>query len=220
MNNDDNFTKRAKDAMRNAASEAAKRHHNYVSTEHMLLGLLALGNGVAHNVLVRLGVNPEQLREAVEQHLQAGPDDVRISNPVPLTPRMQKVILLSRREAKQLGHNYIGSEHILLGLLAESDGVAAKALSARGLTLEKVRRQIRIELDPDASDAAGSIPSPEEIFGALGGGNAEPLDSSAEPGGNAEEPQMRDPIESGNRRQEKTFSRLCIIRDITTVIAS
>ena len=59
MNNDDNFTKRAKDAMRNAASEAAKRHHNYVSTEHMLLGLLALGNGVAHNVLVRLGVNPE-----------------------------------------------------------------------------------------------------------------------------------------------------------------
>lgn len=217
MNNDDNFTKRAKDAMRNAASEAARRHHNYVSTEHMLLGLLALGNGVAHNVLVRLGVDPEKLREAIEQHLQPGPEDVHISNPVPLTPRMQKVLLLARREAKQLGHNYIGSEHILLGLLAESDGVAAKALAARGLNLEKARRQIRIELDPEASDNAGTPPSPEDIFGATEFGGNDPLDSAAAPGGNEDEPQMRDPVESGNRRQEKMTALKAFGRDLTEI---
>ena len=220
MNNDDNFTKRAKEAMRGAASEAARLHHNYVSTEHMLLGLLGLGNGVAHNALVRLGVDPDGLRALIERHLRPGPENVAISNPVPLTPRMQKVLLLARREAKNLGHNYIGSEHLLLGLLAEGDGIAAKALAARGLDLEKTRRQVRIELDPDAaSEGSAETPDAETIFGSVAGGN-DPLDSSPadSSGGNDEEPQMRDPVESAARsRQEKMTALKAFGRDLTEI---
>ena len=220
MNNDDNFTKRAKEAMRGAASEAARLHHNYVSTEHMLLGLLGLGNGVAHNALVRLGVDPDGLRALIERHLKPGPENVAISNPVPLTPRMQKVLLLARREAKNLGHNYIGSEHLLLGLLAEGDGIAAKALAARGLDLEKTRRQVRIELDPDAAaESSAGTPDAEDIFGSVAGGS-DPLDSSPAdpPGGNDEEPQMRDPVESAARsRQEKMTALKAFGRDLTEI---
>lgn len=221
MNNDDNFTKRAKDAMRGAASEAARLHHNYVSTEHMLLGLLGLGSGVAHNVLVRLGIDPEDLRNVIGRHLQPGPSGMTISNPVPLTPRMQKVLLLARNEAKRLGHNYIGSEHLLLGLLAESEGIAAKALTERGLDLEKARRQIRIELDPDAGDgSAAAAPSGDEILGsasASGGNDAFGNGGNADaPGGNDDEPQMRDPVEGG-RRQEKMTALKAFGRDLTEI---
>ncbi len=216
MNNDDNFTKRAKEAMRNAASEAARLHHNYVSTEHMMLGLLGLGSGVAHNALVRLGVDPENLRALIERHLKPGPENVEISNPVSLTPRMQKVLLLARREAKNLGHNYIGSEHLLLGLIAEGEGIAARALTMRGLDLEKTRRQVRIELDPNA---AGTSAESGDIFGVAAGGN-DALDSAPAdtPGGNDDEPQMRDPIESGARgRQEKMTALKAFGRDLTEI---
>lgn len=216
MNNDENFTKRAREAMQGAANAAARLHHNYVSTEHMLLGLLSLGNGVAHNVMVRLGVDPENLRSVIEHRLKPGPEDIRISNPVPLTPRMQKVLLLARREAKQLGHNYIGSEHLLLGLLAEGDGFAAKTLAERGLDTEKARRQIRIELDPDAADGAVSAPSPEDVFGAASSGGNSPFESGSESAGGDDEQQMRDPVE-GNRRQEKMTALKAFGRDLTEI---
>lgn len=216
MNNDDNFTKRAKEAMRAAANEAAHLHHNYVSTEHMLLGLLGLGNGVAHNALVRLGVDPEQVRAFVGQHLRPGPENVEISNPVSLTPRMQRVLMLARREAKALGHNYIGSEHLLLGLLAEGEGFAAKVLLSRGLSLEKTRQQVRVELDPAAS---GMPAESGDIFGVAAGGN-DALDSAPadSPGGNEDEPPMRDPVESAARgRPEKMTALKAFGRDLTEI---
>ena len=215
MNNDDNFTKRAREAMRSAANEAARLHHSYVSTEHMLLGLLGLGNGVAHNALVRLGVDPDALRALVARHLTPGPESARTPDPVPPTPSMQKALQMARQEARMLGHNYIGSEHLLLGLLAEGDGIAAKALRMRGLTLEKVRRQVRIELDPDAAEGSVSSASAEDVFGGATGEG--PFSASSEAsGGNEDEPQMRDPVESG-RRQEKMTALKAFGRDLTEI---
>ena len=220
MNNDENFTKRAKDAMRNAAGEASRLHHNYVNTEHMLLGLLALGSGVAHNVLIRFKIDPDALRSLIERHLTPGPADTHISNPVPLTPRLGKVLLLARREAKRLGHNYIGSEHLLLGLLAEGDGLAAKALIDRGLTLEAARRQVRIELDPDATpDGSGAEthPSLEDILGIHPSPGASDASDSGAPDEEDSPQAPRDPVESGARRQEKMTALKAFGRDLTEI---
>jgi len=220
MNSDENFTKRARDAMRNAANEAARLHHNYVNTEHMLLGLLALGSGVAHNVLIRFKIDPDALRTLVERHLTPGPKDIKISNPVPLTPRMQKVLLLARHEARKLGHNYIGSEHLLLGLLAEGEGLAAKALIDRGLNLAKAQRQVRLELDPDATpENPQNSPRPEvdDLFGISpqnsSDGNAGSPDSDAD----EDSPFPRDAAENSPRRQEKMTALKAFGRDLTEI---
>lgn len=232
MNMDENFTKRARDAMRYAAREAARLHHNYVNTEHMLIGLLALGSGVAHNVLIRFKIDPEALRSLIERHLVPGPQDIKISNPVPLTPRMQKVLLLARSEARKLGHSYIGSEHILLGLLAEGEGLAAKALTERGLDLPKARNQVRIELDPNATPENPQPPRQPSFDDILGispqndqeGNGSAPRSSDSERNDDDDDPPFsddppfpRDPIKSGSRRPEKITALKAFGRDLTEI---
>ena len=220
MSNDDNFTKRAKESMRRAAEVAARLRHGYISTEHLLIGVLGLGSGVAHNVLVRLHVDPEDLRDAIVSKLKPGPKDAQLPLSPRLTPSTQRALLLARREARRLGHNYLGSEHILLGLLAEGDGLAAKSLIERGLSLEKTRRQVRVELDPDAAEG----PPPGTPRGGLFGPNPGPhgsdddSDSPLNPrGGNDDGPALRDPLEGTSRRAEKMTALKAFGRDLTEI---
>ena len=134
------FTDRARRVVVYAQDEARARNHNYIGTEHILLGIIHEGAGVAVQTLVALGVDPDDLRESVDEIIGRG--DNLASGHVPFTPRAKKVLELSLREALQLGHTYIGTEHILLGLMREGGGVAAQVLAARGLVLNRVRLQV------------------------------------------------------------------------------
>jgi ATP-dependent Clp protease ATP-binding subunit ClpA len=134
------FTDRARKVVVLAQEEARVLHHDYIGTEHILLGLIHEGEGVAAKALESLGISLEAVRQQVEEiigHGQQAP-----SGHIPFTPRAKKVLELSLREAQQLGHNYIGTEHILLGLIREGDGVAAQVLVPLGATLSRVRQQV------------------------------------------------------------------------------
>src|ERR1041384_7854650 len=120
-----NFTPRAQQVLALARKEADRFNHNFVGTEHLLLGLIKLGQGVAVNVLQKLGLDLETVRMEVEKQVGTGPDQKMIGN-IPYTPRVKKVLALAAKEAKNLNHTYVGTEHILLGLLREGDGVAAR----------------------------------------------------------------------------------------------
>ena len=113
-------------------------NHNYIGTEHILLGLIHEGEGVAARALESLGIALEGVRQQVEEIIGQGQQAP--SGHIPFTPRAKKVLELSLREALQLGHNYIGTEHILLGLIHEGEGVAAKALESLGISLDAVRQ--------------------------------------------------------------------------------
>jgi ATP-dependent Clp protease ATP-binding subunit ClpC len=143
-----NFTPRAQQALAFARKEADKLNHNFVSTEHLLLGLLTLGQGVAVNVVQKQGVSLDLTRAKVKALVSTGPDQKIIGN-IPYTPRLRKVLALAAKEAKSLNHTYVGTEHLLLGLLREGDGVAARALIELGVELEKTRKEILKELDPN-----------------------------------------------------------------------
>jgi hypothetical protein len=132
------FTDRARRVVVLAQEEARLLGHNWIGTEHLLLGMLHEGEGVAAKVLTNLGVDLESVRAEVEQIIGRGGDEPVVGH-VPFTPRAKKVLELSLREALQLAHNYIGTEHILLGLVREGEGVAAQVLQKRGLTLDRVR---------------------------------------------------------------------------------
>ncbi|MGE4550199.1 MAG: Clp protease N-terminal domain-containing protein, partial [Opitutales bacterium] len=123
------FTPRAQQVLALARKEADGFHHNYVGTEHLLLGLINLGQGVAVNVLQKMGLDLDTVRAAVEQQVGSGPDAKHTGN-VPYTPRVKKVLALAGKEAKALNHSYVGTEHILLGLLREGEGVAARVLKS------------------------------------------------------------------------------------------
>ena len=131
-----------------ARKEADRFNHGYVGTEHLLLGLIALGQGVAVNVLQRMGVNLDTVRREVEKAVGVGPETKTIGN-VPFTPRVKKVLALAGSEARSLNHSYVGTEHILLGLLREGEGVAARVLKNLNVDLEKTRVEIMKELDPN-----------------------------------------------------------------------
>ena len=131
-----------------ARKEADRFNHNFVGTEHLLLGLLKLGQGVAVNVLQKLGLDLEQVRLEVEKQVGTGPDQKVIGN-IPYTPRVKKVLSLAAKEAKALNHTYVGTEHILLGLLREGDGVAARVLKNLDVDIEQTRQEILKELDPN-----------------------------------------------------------------------
>src|SRR2546430_2423574 len=118
-----NFTPRAQQVLALARKEADRFNHNFVGTEHLLLGLIKLGQGVAVNVLQKLGLDLETVRMEVEKQVGTGPDQKMIGN-IPYTPRVKKVLALAAKEAKALNHTYVGTEHILLGLLREGEGVA------------------------------------------------------------------------------------------------
>jgi len=143
-----NFTPRAQQVLALARKEADRFNHNFVGTEHVLLGLISLGQGVAVNVLAKLGVNLEKVRLAVEKAVGTGPDQKTTGN-IPYTPRVKRVLALAAKEARRLRHTYVGTEHILLGLLAEGDGVAPRVLKDMGVDTEKTRLEILKELDPN-----------------------------------------------------------------------
>src|ERR1041384_686212 len=143
-----NFTPRAQQVLALARKEADRFNHNFVGTEHLLLGLIKLGQGVAVNVLQKMGLDLETVRMEVEKQVGTGPDQKMIGN-IPYTPRVKKVLALAAKEAKNLNHTYVGTEHILLGLLREGDGVAARVLKNLDVDIEQTRQEILKELDPN-----------------------------------------------------------------------
>ena len=134
------FTDRARQVVVLAQEEARMLNHNYIGTEHILLGLIHEGEGVAAKALESLGISLEAVRQQVEEIIGQGQQAP--SGHIPFTPRAKKVLELSLREALQLGHNYIGTEHILLGLIREGEGVAAQVLVRLGADLNRVRQQV------------------------------------------------------------------------------
>ncbi len=143
-----NFTPRAQQALAFARKEADRMHHNFVGTEHLLLGLIALRQGVAVNVLGKMGLDLEAVRLEVEKQVGAGPDQEMIGN-IPYTPRVKKVLAVAVKESKSLNHTHVGTEHILLGLLREGDSVAARVLTRLQVEIQATRQEILFELDPN-----------------------------------------------------------------------
>ena len=135
------FTDRARRVMQLANSEAQRFNHDYVGTEHLLLGLVKEGSGVASNVLKNLDVDLRKIRVEVEKIVQSGPDMVSMGK-LPQTPRAKKVLEYAFEEARNLNHNYVGTEHLLLGLLREQEGVAAQVLMNLNMKLEDVREEV------------------------------------------------------------------------------
>jgi ATP-dependent Clp protease ATP-binding subunit ClpC len=134
----DKFTERARKALQLAQEEAQRLNHNYMGTEHILLGLAHQSTGLAAQVLTGLGVDLPELRSAVESIVGRG--DHVVMGEIGLTPRAKRVIGLAADEARRLNHQYIGTEHLLLGLLREGEGVAAGVLQDLGVSLDHVRR--------------------------------------------------------------------------------
>ena len=134
------FTDRARRVVVFAQEEARMLNHNYIGTEHILLGLIHEGEGVAAKALESLGISLDAVRQQVEEIIGRGQQAP--SGHIPFTPRAKKVLELSLREALQLGHTYIGTEHILLGLIHEGDGVAAQVLVKLGADLNRTRQQV------------------------------------------------------------------------------
>ena len=152
-----NFTPRAQQVLALARKEADRFHHNYVGTEHLLLGLINLGQGVAVNVLQKMGLDLVTVRSAVEKQVGMG-QEAKPSGNIPFTPRVKKVLALASKEAKNLNHSYVGTEHILLGLLREGEGVAAQVLKSLDVDIERTRNEILSELDPNY--AGGDLEEP------------------------------------------------------------
>ncbi|MBX7074004.1 MAG: ATP-dependent Clp protease ATP-binding subunit [Pirellulales bacterium] len=153
------FTDRARKVMQLANQEAQRFNHEYIGTEHVLLGLIKEGSGVAANVLKNLDVDLRKIRLEVEKLVQSGPDMVTMGK-LPQTPRAKKVIEYAMEEARNLGHNYVGTEHILLGLLREQEGVAAQVLMNLGLKLEDVREEVLNLLGHGIEGGEGSERNP------------------------------------------------------------
>ena len=149
-----NFTPRAQQVLALARKEADRFNHNYVGTEHLLLGLIKLGQGVAVNVLQKMDLDLETVRMEVEKQVGNGPETKMVGN-IPYTPRVKKVLALAGKEAKALNHSYVGTEHILLGLLREGEGVAARVLTNLQVDIERTRNEILRELDPNFSPEEG-----------------------------------------------------------------
>jgi len=164
-----NFTPRAQQVLALARKEADRFHHNYIGTEHLLLGLINLGQGVAVNVLQKMGLDLDTVRQAVDEQVGLGPE-AKPSGNIPYTPRVKKVLALAGKEAKSLNHSYVGTEHILLGLLREGEGVAARVLKSLDVDVDRCRNEILSELDPnfasseekESSVVGGDADEPEE----------------------------------------------------------
>jgi ATP-dependent Clp protease ATP-binding subunit ClpC len=169
-----NFTPRAQQVLALARKEADRFHHNYVGTEHILLGLIKLGQGVAVSVLQKMGLDLETVRSAVEKQVGTG-TETKTQGSIPYTPRVKKVLALAGKEAKALNHSYVGTEHILLGLLREGEGVAARVLKSLDIDIERTRNEILRELDPQFSG------------GESGGGGEEAAAPSPRGGGGPED---------------------------------
>ena len=179
MDNSGNYTPRAQQVIQLARAEADRFNHSYVGTEHILLGLLALGQGVAVTVLERMGISLESLRMEVEKAVGQGPETKTVGN-VPFTPRAKKVLQLAAAEARALNHTYVGTEHLLLGLLREGEGVASQVLRNLNVNVETTRTEVMKELDPNYEpDENTPVPEPQS------GQKAQPGEKSKTPALNA-----------------------------------
>jgi hypothetical protein len=156
------FTDRARRVVVLAQEEARMLNHNYIGTEHILLGLIHEGEGVAAKALESLGISLEAVRQQVEEIIGQGQQAP--SGHIPFTPRAKKVLELSLREALQLGHNYINTEHVLLGLIREGEGVAAQVLVRLGADLNRVRQQVIGMLHGRDPEPAGPVPERATVF--------------------------------------------------------
>src|SRR3954466_5906483 len=194
-----NFTPRAQQVLALARKEADRFHHNYVGTEHLLLGLIKLGQGVAVSVLQKMGLDLETVRGEVEKQVGIGQESKTPVGSIPYTPRVKKVLALAGKEAKALNHSYVGTEHILLGLLREGEGVAARVLKTLEVDIERTRNEILRELDPQFSSGQGGD-APSASAGAGGGG--EEVASRGEGG-------------SGDKKEVKTPALKAFGRDLT-----
>src|SRR5262245_35934868 len=150
------FTERAQRVILIAQEEAKRLNHDYVGTEHLLLGLIALGEGVAAQVLANLGVDLRRVRNEIEKIVGTG-DNVMLLGEIPFTPRAKKVLELAVEEAQNMGHNYVGTEHLLLGLIREEEGVAARVLENIGVRLDVVREEV-ISLLGEGHQGAAQAP--------------------------------------------------------------
>src|SRR5881397_4120935 len=136
-----NFTDRVRKVLQMAREEAARLHHEYVGTEHILLGLIREGEGVAAAVLTNLNVDLEEIQQKIEETVKKGKAAAAAGPDLPYTSRAKKVIELAMNEARELNHSYVGTEHLLLGLLAEAKGIAAQVLGSFDVTEEKARAE-------------------------------------------------------------------------------
>ncbi|MFA6961712.1 MAG: ATP-dependent Clp protease ATP-binding subunit [Opitutaceae bacterium] len=192
-----NFTPRAQQVLALARKEADRFHHNYVGTEHILLGLIKLGQGVAVSVLQKMGLDLETVRNAVEKQVGTG-QETKTQGSIPYTPRVKKVLALAGKEAKALNHSYVGTEHILLGLLREGEGVAARVLKSLDIDIERTRNEILRELDPQFSGGEGGA----------GGGEEASAGNPARSGGATSG-------DDGNKKEVKTPALKAFGRDLT-----
>ena len=201
----DRFTDRARKVMTYARQEAIRFNHDYVGTEHILLGLVKEGSGVAANVLENLGVDLEKVRLEVEKLVRTGPATVTKGDK-PYTSRAKKVLELAMEEARNLDHNYVGTEHLLLGLLRESEGIAAQVLLNLGLKLGDVRNEVMEFLTGSAEPPAEG--GQASAGGAAGGGEPGATPGSGGPGGGAPGPEGK---------ESKTPALDSFGRDLTTL---
>ena len=197
-----NFTPRAQQVLALARKEADRFNHAYVGTEHLLLGLIKLGQGVAVNVLERMGLDLETVRMEVEKEVGSGPPQKSSGN-IPYTPRVKKVLALANKEAKALNHSYVGTEHLLLGLLREGEGVAARVLKRLEIDIQRTRNEILAEIDPNFS------PDDEE--------GEEEDDDDLEEGEFEEEPQAQTATAVPVEQKTKTPALKAFGRDLTKV---
>jgi ATP-dependent Clp protease ATP-binding subunit ClpA len=157
----DKFTERARKVLSLAQEEAQRFRHNYIGTEHLLLGLVREGEGVAAKVLLKLGVELQTVRDSVEFIIGRG--DRIVLGEIGLTPRAKKVIELAVDEARRMNHHYIGTEHLLLGLLREGDGIGAGVLESLGVRFEQARREtLKVLKDGSSGMQVTSPPMPRE----------------------------------------------------------
>jgi len=207
------FTDRARKVMQLANQEAQRFNHEYIGTEHILLGLVKEGSGVAANVLKNLEVDLRKIRLEVEKLVQSGPEMVTMGK-LPQTPRAKKVIEYSMEEARNLNHNYVGTEHILLGLLREQEGVAAQVLMNLGLKLEEVREEVLNLLghgmEGGESERGGRESIGTEGTSAKGGKSKTPaLDSFGRDLTELARQKKLDPVIGREREIERAIQILC-----------
>lgn len=169
----DKFTNRAKQVIKLAKKEAQRLNHNYLGTEHVLLGLLKLGQGVAVNVLRNLNIDFETVRDEVEKLVGFGPE-IQVYGDPALTGKVKKVFEYANEEAANLNHNYVGTEHLLLGLLRQTDGVAAQVLENLNVNLKEVRKEVLKELETFNLQLPPTSPPPQGTAGA--GASAKPYE--------------------------------------------
>src|SRR5574338_991594 len=159
-----NFTDRVRKVLQMAREEAARLHHEYVGTEHILLGLIREGEGVAAAVLQNLNVDLEEIQQKIEETVKKGKADAATAPDLPYTSRAKKVLELAMTEARELNHSYVGTEHLLLGLLREEKGIAAQVLTDAGVSLEASRaetlRLLGSDLPPQQAQGAAGSPPP------------------------------------------------------------